>query len=614
MKQQKQKVTILYERLSRDDELQGTSNSILNQQQLLEEYAERNNLVPYIHIQDDGYSGTNWNRPGWQELIAKVENDEVSCICIKDGSRLGRDYLRAGLYREMFRTRGVRLIAVNDGFDSESGEDDFTPFREIMAEFYARDTSKKIKSVLSAKGRSGKPTTNTPPYGFVKDPNDKYKWLVDETAAEVVRRIFQMAMDGLGVHQIGKVLTNEKIERPSYYFGKNGQGTRRNDYDPQYPYTWNGSTIAKILSTLEYCGHLVNLRTTTVDFKSRKTAIKPQEDWLIFENHHEAIISQEVFDTVQKLRETKRRFDTLGYANPLTGLLWCADCGEKLYNYRRTGPRSPNEKKRIDVYQCSTYKIGKGKFRDRCSVHHISTEDARAIILDVLKKTIGYISTHENEFVEQVREFSAANQHEMSATHKRQIAENEKRITDLNRIFNALYEDKALGGITAERFSEMSAAYEQEANDLKAKTAKLKSELAVFTTADDKVDKFLALVRKYTRFEELTNPMLNEFVDKIIVHECEWSEGINKENGRPMGTRSQKVDVYLKYIGKFEVPDMRTAEEIEAKRIAAEKLEKKRKHQREYMRKRLAEKRAAASEKQAQEISAPEKKQTPKSA
>ncbi|MCL2637913.1 MAG: recombinase family protein [Oscillospiraceae bacterium] len=216
----KQKITILYERLSKDDEMQSTSNSILNQQQLLEEYAERNNLKPYIHISDDGYSGTNWNRPGWQELIAKVENDEVSCICIKDNTRLGRDYLRAGLYREMFCEKGVRLIAVNDGFDSERGEDDFTPFREIMAEFYARDTSKKIKSVLAAKGRSGKPTTNTPPYGYVKNPNDKYNWIVDEIAAPVVRRIFQMAMDGMGMFQIARALSDDKVERPSFYQGK----------------------------------------------------------------------------------------------------------------------------------------------------------------------------------------------------------------------------------------------------------------------------------------------------------------------------------------------------------------------------------------------------------
>jgi DNA invertase Pin-like site-specific DNA recombinase len=587
-----QKINILYERLSKDDEMQGTSNSILNQKQLLEEYAERNGLTPYIHIEDDGYSGTNWNRPGWQELIEKVEADEVNCIVIKDNTRLGRDYLRAGLYREMFRERGVRLIAVNDGFDSASGEDDFTPFREIMAEFYARDTSKKIKSVLSAKGRSGKPTANAPPYGFIKDPTDKYKWIVDETAAEVVKRIFQMAIDGMGTHQIARVLTGEKIERPAHYLVKNGHSTRKDSIDPTNPHTWHGSTVAKILRTLEYCGHLINLKTTTTDFKNRKTKMKPQDEWLIFENHHEVIIKQEVFDTVQKLRETPRRIDKLGYANPLTGLLWCADCGAKLYNYRRAQPRKPTENKLIDVYQCSTYKIGKKEFNETCTVHHISTEDARDIILDALQKTSGYVRTHESEFVEQLRQSSATKQSETAAANKKQIAKNDKRIADLNKIFRSLFEDKALGKLSQERFDEMTEVYEQEITDLKTQNAKLHTDLDEFNTEKDKTDKFLALIRKYTHFEELTTPMLNEFIDKIIVHECEWSEGF-AENGRPLGTRTQRVDIYFKHIGNYTAPDMRTAEEIEAECIAAEKLEKKRKHGREYMRKRHAEKRAA---------------------
>ena len=591
----KKKVTILYERLSKDDELQGPSNSILNQQQLLEEYAERNGLVPYVHIQDDGYSGTNWNRPGWQKLIAMVEDDEVHCIVIKDGTRLGRDYLRAGLYREMFRERGVRLVAVNDGFDSERGDDDFTPFREIMAEFYARDTSKKIKSVLSAKGRSGKPTTNTPPYGFVKDPNDKYKWLVDPVAAATIRRIFQMAMDGMGPHQIGRVLTAEKVERPSYYFGKNGLGTRRNDYDPKYPYTWNGSTIGKILETLAYCGHLVNLRMTTVDFKTGKSIEKPQDEWLIFENHHEAIISQEVFDTVQKLRETKRRFDTLGYANPLTGLLWCADCGEKLYNYRRTEPRKATEKYLIDVYQCSTYKIGKSRFRDSCSVHHLSTADARVIILETIRKASDYIREHENEFIEKLRESSTLMQEETSKAHKKQISQNEKRINDLTKIFNALYEDKALGDISAERFAEMTTNYEQELSVLKLQSVKLQSELDEFCKENNRTEKFLELIRKYTDFTELTTPMLNEFVDKIIVHEAVWSEG-RAENGRLRGTRTQQVDVYLKYIGNFQVPDMRSPEEIKAELMAAKKLDAKRKYNREVTRRCMSRKKNKTEE------------------
>jgi len=400
------------------------------------------------------------------------------------------------------------------------------------------------------------------------------------------------AMDGMGMHQIAHVLSDEKIERPSYYHGKNGVGTRQSDYDPNLPYAWRGSTVANILRTLAYCGHLVNLRMATVDFKTGKTAEKPKDEWVIFENRHEAIISQEVFDTVQKLRQTPCRIDKLGYANPLTGLLWCADYGAKLYNYRRSEPRKPTETKLIDVYQCSTYKIGKKDFQDTCTVHHISTEMAHDIILDILKRTSGYIQAHEDKFVEMFRNTSAEKQDETARSYKKLITKNEKRISDLNRIFQSLYEDKALGKLAAERFDEMIAAYEKELGELKAKNTELQAEIDEFTADNDKVDKFLALVRRYTRFEELTPAMINEFVDKIIVYEGEWSEGFNKENGRPMGTRSQRVDVYLKYIGNFNVPDIRTEEEIEAERKAAEKLEKKRKHGREYMRKRMAEKRA----------------------
>jgi len=495
----------------------------------------------------------------------------------------------------MFRSRGVRLIAVNDGIDSANGEDDFIPFREIMAEFYARDTSRKVKSVLTAKGKSGKPTINSPPYGFIKDPNDKYKWLVDEPATAVVHRIFQLAMDGMGIHTIARMLAEDKVERPSHYHGRQGNGTRKNDYNPDLPYAWRGTTVANILGALEYCGHLVNLRTRTVDFKSRKTEVKPQDEWLIFENHHAAIISREVFDTVQKLRQTKRRIDTLGYANPLTGLLWCADCGEKMYNFRQSKPRKPTEKKRTDVYHCSTYKIAKKDFQSKCSVHHISTEVTRDIILDILKKTIGYVSNHESEFLEKLRKSSTTQQRETTAAHKKLIAKNDKRLADLARVFHALYEDKALGKITEERFADMTVNYDQEIAAAKSENEKLQTELAELEREKDKTDKFLALVRKYTHFEELTNAMINEFIDKIIVHEGVWSEGVG-ENGRPRGTRTQQVDVYLKYIGNFAVPDMRTPDEVEQERIAAEKLEQKRKYDRECMRRYMARKRAAQAE------------------
>ena len=609
----KQKITILYERLSRDDELQGPSNSILNQKLQLEEYAKANGLTPYIHIDDDGYSGTNWNRPGWQKLIAMVDADEVACIVMKDSSRMGRDYLRMGLYREMFHEKSIRLIAINDNVDTQKGEDDFTPFREIMAEWYARDTSKKIKSVFAAKGKSGKPTSSTPPYGYMKDPNDKYKWILDEPAAEVVKRIFQMAIDGLGVHTICGILHNEQIERPSYYLGTRGRGRHKNDYSEEHKFAWGSATIINILKKLEYTGCVVNLKSESASFKSKKKKHRPKKDWLIFPNSHEAIISQETFETVQKLRETPRRIDTLGEANPLTGLLFCADCGEKLYNHRKARPEKPHHNKLQNNYHCKTFKLSNSKFDTKCTPHHISTESVRNIILDVLKRTSGYVKNHEQDFLAKLQETFTIKQSETEKSSKQQLAKNEKRISELNRIFHSLYEDKALDKITEERFSEMTANYETELEEIKAQNEKLQTELNQFHTQQMNMDSFMALIRKHTHFEELTNAMLNEFVDKVIVYECVWSEGRHPENNRPMGSRSQQVDVYLKHIGKFDVPDTRTPEEIEAERIAEEKLEAKRAYSRNKTREHLKRKMAKQySEAIPTPTPAPERKQMPK--
>jgi len=576
-----EKYVILYERLSKDDELQGISNSILNQQQLLQEYAEAHGLTPYIHISDDGWSGTRWDRPGWQELIAKVEADEVSCICIKDSSRLGRDYLRVGLFREMFRERGVRLIAVNHNLDTARGEDDFTPFREIMAEWYARDTSKKIKSVFAAKAKSGKPTASTPPYGFVKDPSDKNKWLVDPEAAAVVKRIFQMTMDGMGVHKIAGVLAAEKIERPSCYLGKRGRGRHKNDYNTDLPYAWGSACIANILRRHEYAGHLVNLRTSSVDYKGGKAKSKPQSEWIVFPNAHEAIVDQETFDIVQKLRETPRRIDTMGEANPLTGLLWCSDCNAKMYNHRKAHTEKPTHTKLTDVYHCSTYKLSNGKFKTQCTSHHISTSAVREIILDVIRRTCWFVRDREAEFVELLRESSIIKQGETAKAHKKQISKNERRLAEIDRIYKALYEDKALGKIEQDVFDQMSEGYQQERVELREKVETLQAELDAFNDDSTRADKFVEIVRRYTSFEELTTPMLYEFVDKVIVYEGEWSDGNTGEGNRPRGSRTQRVDVYLKYIGSFDAPDMRTPEQIEVDRIAEEKLEANRAYHRE---------------------------------
>ena len=306
-------ISALYERLSHDDEQQGPSNSILNQQQLLEEYAQKHNLPCPVHFTDDGWSGTRWDRPDFNRMMEEVEAGNVKNLLLKDMSRMGRDHLRVGLCLETLREKGVRLIAVADGIDTDQGEDDFMPFRNILAEWYARDTSRKVKSVAHAKGNAGKPLTNLPPYGFMKDPVDKNKWLVDEPAAAVVRRIFQMAVEGVGPFQIARTLSEDEVEKPSYHTARSKMaGAKPAMYDMSTPYAWSTSTVCKILSKPEYAGHTVNFRTSKKSFKDKKISYNPKEDWKIFPNTHKAIIDQETFDTVQRLRGTPRRTDSVG--------------------------------------------------------------------------------------------------------------------------------------------------------------------------------------------------------------------------------------------------------------------------------------------------------------
>jgi DNA invertase Pin-like site-specific DNA recombinase len=589
------KYTILYERLSRDDGEDSISNSIKNQQDLLQEYAEHNSLTPYIHVFDDGYSGTGWNRPGWMKVIEEIKAGRVQNLVVKNLDRMGRDYLRVGLYLEQFQETGVRLIAISDGIDTAAGEDDFTPLRALFAEWFARDTSRKIKAVVAAKGRSGKPTANHAPYGYIKDQNDKNHWLIDTPAADVVRRIFNMTIDGIGPYEIARTLTEEKVECPSYYLGSRGRGNQKNNYDKEHPHTWWCSSVTNIIRKAEYAGHTVNFKTRRESYKSKKPTQIPPEEWLIFKNTHGAIVSQEVFDTVQKLRGTPRRVDRFGEANPLTGLMFCADCGAKMYNHRKQNPtiHKKNGKtyaeKPQDIYQCSAWKLNKTKFRTECSAHHIQTAQVRQIILEILRDTSNYVRVHEDDFQERVRAQSAVRQGETAKKYKKQITKNEKRIAELDKIYRCLYEDKALGKLPEERFDEIAAIYNEEQVDLKAQTSALQSELNAYHNDSVRADRFIELVRRFTHFDELTNCMINEFVDKVIIHEGVWSE----RDGNYKGSRTQEVDVYLKYIGAFDVPDLRSDEEIEAERIVWEKAEQRRKINRERMREKAAAKLAA---------------------
>ena len=582
-----QKITILYERLSVEDDRDTESQSIENQRNLLQDYAERHGMTPYIHISDDGYSGTNWQRPGWNEVIAKVEAGEVANLLVKDSSRIGRDFLRVGLYRELLREKSVRLICVTDGFDSANGEDDFTPFRDIMSEWYARDISKKIKSVFRTKGEKGIPIGSKAPYGYKKDPLDKHRWIIDESAAAVVRRIYKLIIEGYGPFQVARILHDDKVEKPSYYLAKNGIVKKQSALDTPYPYSWNAFTVTHIVARIEYLGHLANFKHEKLSFKSKKFVTKPKEDWLIFENTHEPIVSQETWDLAQKLRETKRRIDTTGEANPLTGFLFCSDCGSKMYGNRKKG----GGRKSDNFYSCKVHKNTVAYFeKSPCTQHYVTTYAVREIVLDVIRRTASYVQKHEDKFVQMVQEHSNLKQTEAVKAHSRKIAKNMRRISELDKLFHNLYEDKVKNIISEERFLQMSKNCEQEQAQLQAENAALQAEVDVYNEDKDKADNFIALVQKFTNFQELTTPMLHEFVDKIIVHEAVWSEANYKHTRK--GSRSQQIDVYLKYIGNFGVPDTRSPEEIEAERKEEERLERIKGYKRKYNRKKAAERAA----------------------
>ncbi|MCL2670730.1 MAG: recombinase family protein, partial [Clostridiales bacterium] len=371
------KITALYSRLSRDDELQGESNSITNQKKILADYAERNGFLNCRHFSDDGVSGTTFERKGFKEMIAAIESGNVGAVIVKDMSRLGRDYLQVGFYTEIFfRQKGVRFIAVSNNIDSANGESsEFAPFLNIMSEWYARDASRKLKAVYQSKGNSGKRITNNVIYGYLKDPNDKTKWVIDPIAAEVVRRIFALTIEGKGPCQVAKILEADGIETAGVYQSKLGIGTRRNR-TIQHPCRWGSAQVVQMLRKPEYMGHTVNFRTTKESYKDKRQTPNPQSDWLIFENTHEAIIDSETWQTAQRCRTVKRRIDTIGEANPLTGLLYCSDCGRRLFNHRARAREYTKPNGNVihlsarDEYVCQCY-CNPGAAVPDCSMHFI---------------------------------------------------------------------------------------------------------------------------------------------------------------------------------------------------------------------------------------------------
>ena len=587
-----EKITALYERLSHDDELIGDSNSVVNQKAMLESYAAQHGFTNLVHYTDDGWSGANFERPSWKQLIADIEAGKIATVLTKDMSRIGRDYLQTGFYTEvLFAQKGVRFIAISNGVDSadhNSGE--FAPFLNIMNEWYVRDCSRKQKAQYQVRGRSGKPTTNTIPYGFKKDPEMKHHWLVDEEAADVVRRIFHLSAEGKGPQVIARILMADKVERPSYYLARRGRGTCQSQTDMSRPYDWTATTIAEMLAKPEYMGHTVNFRAYKPSYKDKKMIKRPSEEWLIFENTHEAIVDPETWKLAQRSRQTVRRTDTTGEANPLTGLMFCADCGGRMYNHKNGGralkegwePDPDSGLYPSDNYNCSTYVLT-GKHSERkCCSHYITTRAVRALILDTIRTVSAYAVSDEKAFVEKIRTASQIRQDNAAKELKRKLTRDRKRSAELDGLIKKLYDSYATGKMPEKRYEILSAEYEREQEELDAAIEREQAELDAFNADTDKASQFLELVKRYTDFSVLTTPMILEFVDKIVVHAPD----------RSSGERTQEVDIYLKFIGKFDVPlPEPTPEELEEQ----EKLRQKREKQREYTKRyREKKKRAAA--------------------
>ena len=555
-----EKITPLYERLSRDDELQGESNSISNQKQMLEDFARRNGLPNPTHFTDDGISGTRFDRPGFLAMMEEVEAGRVEAIVIKDMSRLGRDYLKVGQVMEVLRQRGVRLIAINDGVDSLKGDDDFTPFRNIMNEFYARDTSRKIRSVFKAKGMSGKHLTGTVIYGYLWDEKREH-WLVDEEAAEVVRRIFSLTLEGYGPYQIACKLSADRIEIPVVHLARFNEGVNRSK-PVKDPYGWGSSTIVNILKKREYLGHTINFKTRK-HFKDKKSHYVSEDEWTIFENTHEAIIDQQTFDLVQKIRSNVRRYPNgWGEAAPLTGLLYCADCGGKMYVHRT------NNGKRISQYTCSNYtKVPCGTL---CPTQHRINESAvLTLVSDTLRAIAEYSRNDRTEFIHTVQETQVAQQSADISKKRRHLAAAQKRAGELEKLICKIYEDNALGKLPDTRYKALDAQYAKEQDALEIEIAELEKAVTGYEQSQKSAEKFIALIDKYENFDTLTNTMLNEFVEKILVHE---------RSRKGSQDTTQEIEIYFNFLGRYIPPSLQpvplTPEEQEELRKREERKDR----------------------------------------
>ena len=519
------KITALYCRLSQDDMLQGESNSITNQKAILKKYAEDNGFSNTVFYVDDGVSGTTFERDGFKAMMADVEAGKVGTIITKDLSRLGRDYLKTGEYIEIiFPDYDVHYIAINDNVDTFKNENELLAFKNIFNDWYARDTSKKIRAVFKAKGQSGKPLS-VPIYGYKKSETDKNLWLIDDEPAAVVRRIYKLCIDGYGPTQIAKILTAEGIPTPTAYAISQGRNPVNKNANLK---RWDGRTVSGILGKAEYCGYTVNFRTRKKSYKIKKTIRNPQEEWLISENTHEPIVTQEQFDLVQELRKHKRRPTKHEEVNPFSGICYCADCGKKMYLCRATSLTEDQEH-----LKCSTYSSDK----DACSAHFIRTVVLKEIVLGEINKMVAFVKENEDEFIRAAMDNSVQKQSSELAKAKKAMKQGEKRIAELDRLFTRLYEDNVSGKISDERFAMMSAGYEDEQKKLKATVAELTAYIDTAEQKSSDVTAFIQAVQKYEHITELTPEIMHELIEKIVIHAPDKSRG----------HRTQQIEIHYRF-------------------------------------------------------------------
>ncbi len=534
-----EQITALYARLSQEDALDGDSNSIVNQKAVLSKYAADNGFTNPVFFIDDGVSGVTFDRPNFNRMIAEIETGNVATVIVKDMSRLGRDYLKVGYYTEIFFVeRDVRYIAINDGVDSAKGDNDFTPFRNLFNDFYAKDTSKKVRAIKKAQGMVGEHLTK-PPYGYKVDPANKKKWIVDEEAAAVVKRIFDLCIAGKGPMQIAKILKSDKILTTKAYYAK-----QKGKLLPDNPYNWNENSIVGILERMDYCGHTVNFKSYSKSHKLKKRIPTTKEQQAIFHNTHEAIVEEAVFERVQELRANKRRPTKAERQGLFSGLVYCADCGSKLH-FATCKSFDGSQ----DHYRCAKYKSNTGS----CTAHFIREETLKAIvrqrIFDVTARFIENIM----DFREMVYQQQFAEAEKDMKRKRCEVEQARKRIAELDRIFKRIYEDDINGTISHERFLKLSAEYEAEQKELTEKVKTEQQEVDTYEKNKMDFDSFAAIIRKYVGITELTPTIVNEFVKEIVVHAPKKIDG----------KRFQKVDIVFNFVGEIHLPDEPQTEQKE---------------------------------------------------